>query len=374
MTKDIVVMNGLILFYILQRISEMVMSKSNEEWLQRFHDAREIDKKESMLMKLFHISWFMALILEANYRQSFQSPEVSLVIYAILAACLAVRIHTMNKLKKFWTIKVLEMKSSRIATDGLYRYIRHPNYLIVIIELFFIPLLFKAYWTMILFTLGNFFVLSKRILAEENALMNHTDYKKHFSNKKRFLPFIFILFFAFLPLYAAEVNVHNSSYDEAKKNPNFLKFQSTSTKLGFITTSFDGYAKDFKVTYDEKEEMISHLEINFAVKSFDTDNKSRDEKMHNEIMDAEKFPNLKAIFSGQLHLMTGDQNINMTFTVKDKTISRPVLLNLVKKDEKWYVTGKTKIGLQEMNLPDPSIAIAKVRDQFDIEFGLSLEN
>ena len=96
--------------------------------------------------------------------------------------------------------------------------------------------------------------------------------------------------------------------------------------------------------------------------------------MHNEIMNAEKFPNLKAIFSGQLHLMTGDQNINMTFTVKDKTISRPVLLNLVKKDEKWYVTGKTKIGLQEMNLPDPSIAIAKVRDQFDIEFGLSLEN
>lgn len=373
MTKDIFVMNGLILFYILQRLSEMILSKTNEAWLRRFHDAVEIDKKESKLMKVFHVSWFVALIIEANYHQSFQPPQISLIIYAILAFCLAVRLHSMSKLKQFWTIKVLEMKSPHIVTDGLYRYIRHPNYLIVIVEIFLIPLLFKAYWTMALFTLGNFFILSKRISAEESSLMNHADYKKHFDNKKRFLPYIFVLIFTIIPLHAAEISIHNSSYEEAQKNQNFLKFQSTSTKLGFITTSFDGYAKDFKVSYEKKDETLSHLEVNFMVKSFDTDNKSRDEKMHTEIMDAEKFPNLKAAFPGQLHLTPGNQNITMTFTVKDKSISRPVALNLIQKNGLWFVTGKTQVGLQEMNLPDPSIAIAKVRDLFDIEFGLSLE-
>ena len=373
MTKDILVMNGLILFYVIQRISEMFISKSNEEWLKSHHLAVEIDKKESMQMRLFHIGWFIALMTEANIRQSLQSPELSLVIYLMLAFCLVVRLHSINKLKHFWTIKVLSMKSPTIVTDGLYQYVRHPNYFIVIIELLLIPLLFKAYWTMTLFSLANLYILSRRIRAEENAMMGHTDYQAHFINKKRFLPYIFMLFFTIFPLHAYEMNIHASSYEEAKNNQNFLKFQSTSTKLGLITTSFDGYAKNFKVSYDEKGEVLSGLEVNLFVKSFDTDIKLRDEKIHTTIMEAEKFPILKAIFSGPIHLMPGDQNINMTFTIKDKNITRPVALHFIQKEGKWLITGKTQIGLQEMGLPDPSIAIAKVRDLFDIEFSLLLE-
>lgn len=366
-------MNGLILFYLIQRISEVFISKSNEEWLKYHHQAVEVDKKESLRMRLFHTGWFIALITEANLRQSLQSPELSLAIYFILALCLVVRLHSMNKLKHFWTIKVLSMKSPTIVTDGLYQYVRHPNYFVVIIELLFIPLLFNAYWTMTLFSLANLYILSKRIRAEENALMGHTDYQNHFINKKRFLPFIFLLSITILPLHANEMNIHTSTYEEAKKNQNFLKFQSTSTKLGFITTSFDGYAKDFKVSYDEKGDVLSRLEVNFFVKSFDTDIKSRDEKMHTDVMQAEIFPILKAMFSGPIHLIPSDQKIIMTFTIKDKTITRPVSLHFTQKEEKWLVTGKTQIGLQEMGLPDPSIAIAKVRDLFDIEFGLLLE-
>ena len=373
MTKDTIVMNGLILFYVLQRLSEMVISKSNEAWLKQFHAAQEVDEKETMRMKLFHTSWFIALIAEANIRHSFQSPALSLIIYFILAACLAVRLHSMNKLKHFWTIKVLSLKSPIIAKDGLYQYVRHPNYFIVIIELLLIPLLFKAYWTMILFSLANLFVLSKRVQAEESAMMYHTDYQTHFSDKKRFLPFIFMLMLMSLPLHAAEINIHTSNYEEAQKSQNFLKFQSTSTKLGFITTSFDGYAKDFKVNYDKKGEILSRLEVTLPVKSFDTDNKSRDEKMHQDILGAASFPNLKVTFPGQLQLASGNQDITMFFLIKDKTISRPVSLNFLQKEGKWLVTGKTQIGLQEMGLPDPSIAIAKVRDLFDIEFSVLLE-
>lgn len=182
-----------------------------------------------------------------------------------------------------------------------------------------------------------------------------------------------MLFFTIFPLHAYEMNIHASSYEEAKNNQNFLKFQSTSTKLGLITTSFDGYAKNFKVSYDEKGEVLSGLEVNLFVKSFDTDIKLRDEKIQTTIMEAEKFPILKAIFSGPIHLMPGDQNINMTFTIKDKNITRPVALHFIQKEGKWLITGKTQIGLQEMGLPDPSIAIAKVRDLFDIEFSLLLE-
>lgn len=373
MKKDILVMNALIFFYILQRISEMVISKSNEAWLKQNHQAVEIDTGETMQMKLFHTSWFIALIAEANINHSFQAPGPSLVIYFILAACFAVRIHTMNRLNRFWTIKVLSLKSPTIAKDGLYQYIRHPNYLIVIVELLLIPLLFKAYWTMGLFSIANFFIISRRIHREEGSLMCHEGYQSHFANKKRFLPYILFLFFSILPLHATEINIHNASYDGAKNNQSFLKFQSTSTKLGFITTSFDGYAKDFKISYDEKDKNISNLQVTVAVSSLDTDNKSRDGKMHDEIMAASKFPTLKAEFSGPLHLEQGDQNIPMFFTIKDKVITHPVSINLIQKENRWVVSGKTQIGLQEMGLPDPSIAIAKVRDSFDIEFSILLE-
>lgn len=372
MTKNIVIMNGIILLYIIQRVGELLLSKSNEAWLKQHHQALESDPRESVRMKIFHSVWFVALVVESNYRHSFQAPFLSLFIYLVLLGCMMVRIHSMGQLKKFWSVKIFSMESPVIATGGLYRYVRHPNYFIVVCELLLIPFLFKAYFTMIFFSLFNLYILSKRIQTEESVLMQHPDYRKHFSDKKRFLPFIFVLCFSMTPLLGKEINVHSASYSEAKKNENFLKFQSSSTKLGFIKTSFDGYAKDFKVNYDEKDQVISKIEVIVPVKSLDTDISSRDEKMHNDIMEAEKFAYLKASSSGPVKLIAGEQKISMNFTIKDKQVTRLVLLNVMYKDNRWHIAGKAELGLQEMGLPDPSIAIAKVRDQFDIEFEVIL--
>lgn len=374
MTKDLIIMNGLILLYIIQRIGELMLSKNNEEWLRHYHHAVETNPIESFRMRIFHISWFFTLIIESNYRHSFQTPLISLLVYMILGLCMLIRLHTIGQLKKFWSIKVFSMDRPAIATNGLYRFIRHPNYLVVIFELLLIPFLFKAYITMILFSLINLYILSERIKAEESSLMFHPDYKKHFSDKKRFIPFLFILCLSFSQLQAKEIIIHSASYGEAKKNENYLKFKSTSTKLGFITSDFDGYAKDFKVSYDEKDQAISKVDVSVVVKSMDTDVNSRDEKMHKEIMDAERFPFLRVSSIESLKLSTEEQQINMNFTVKDKQVIKPVFFTSTQKDGVWKIVGKTQVGLQELGLPDPSIAIAKVRDQFDIEFEIMLRD
>ncbi|MBC7428477.1 MAG: DUF1295 domain-containing protein, partial [Bacteriovorax sp.] len=95
--------------------------------------------------------------------------------------------------KQFWTIKVLSMKNQQLVKTGLYRYIRHPNYLIVIIEFILIPFLLKAYITMVLFSILNLFVLSKRIKLEEETLINQTDYNEVFSRTSKLVPFLLIL-------------------------------------------------------------------------------------------------------------------------------------------------------------------------------------
>lgn len=371
MGKDIIIMNAIILFYIIQRVSEMVISQNNEKLLKKNFQAIEVDKKESLRMRIFHTLWFISLLIESNVRHNLQSDEVSAIIYIVLGLCLAIRFHTMEKLKQFWTIKVLSLDYQKIITSGLYNYIRHPNYLVVVLEFIFIPLLFKAYITLAVFSILNIFILKKRIALEEEALMSHHGYKVYSAEKKRFLPYLFIFLVSF-NLRAEEVNYHFANYSEAKDAKNFVKFESKSTKLGFITTGFDGYAKDIKIEYLNKANELTGLSVTIPVRGLDTDNSSRDEKMHQQIMDAEKFPVIHIVANDKITLEEGSYNKDMIFTIKDKKTIRPVKFDIKKDGKKVIVTGSASLGLAETGLPDPSIAIAKVRDLFDLKFSVEL--
>jgi len=184
MDKHIIVLNGIILFYIIQRIAELIISNENEKWLIRENEAQEVDPKETVRMRVFHSLWFVSLIVEANLKGEFQTPAISLGLYLILALAMLIRFHSMEKLKQFWTVKVLSMKNHTIAHTGLYQFYRHPNYAVVVVELLCLPLLFKSYVTMILFSLINLYILSKRIELEESTLMKQSNYSELFNVKK----------------------------------------------------------------------------------------------------------------------------------------------------------------------------------------------
>ncbi|MBC7713447.1 MAG: YceI family protein [Rhizobacter sp.] len=371
--KSALAINLIILFYIIQRVMELIIGRKNEEWLKKNNDAYEVSSKESLRMKIFHISWFVALIIESNFIHNIQPANVAVAILLVLSICQIVRFYTMAKLKQFWTVKVLSMREQVITTDGLYKFIRHPNYLIVIIELLLLPLLFKAYITMTLFSVLNLFVLSRRIQLEEDTLMKQTSYQQLFSHTSRLIPFIFslLLFFA-TTLQANEINFHYNNYAEAKKSPDFVKFENTSTKLGMITTGFDGYSKDIKVQYTISGEQLTQLETSIPVASLDTDAESRDKKMHNDIMDAEKFPKILVSLPTPIALVPGEYTVDMIFTIKDKKIKKPVKYSIKKSNGNYSVSGSSTLGLTEAGLPDPSIFIAKVKDTFDLKFSVTL--
>jgi methyltransferase len=80
------------------------------------------------------------------------------------------------------------LPGAKVVAKGPYRYLRHPNYVIVVTELACLPLIFQAYWTAILFTIMNALVLSIRIKVEEKALEDVTNYKDVFKKRKRFVP------------------------------------------------------------------------------------------------------------------------------------------------------------------------------------------
>jgi methyltransferase len=85
-----------------------------------------------------------------------------------------------------WNTRVLVWPGVPPVTSGPYRFLRHPNYLAVVVEMLAVPLVYGAWVTAVVFSLGNLFLLSVRIRSEERALGPSWD--KAFTGRKRLLP------------------------------------------------------------------------------------------------------------------------------------------------------------------------------------------
>ncbi len=70
----------------------------------------------------------------------------------------------------YWNTKILVTPNTHPVNQGPYKYIRHPNYLAVIVEIAVIPLIFSCYFTAVFFSVLNLIVLRRRIRIEEQAL------------------------------------------------------------------------------------------------------------------------------------------------------------------------------------------------------------
>jgi methyltransferase len=75
-----------------------------------------------------------------------------------------------------WNVRVIVVPGLAAVHDGPYRFMRHPNYVAVVLEGFAVPLMHGAWATAIAFTLLNAWLLRTRVRCEETALRDHCDY------------------------------------------------------------------------------------------------------------------------------------------------------------------------------------------------------
>jgi methyltransferase len=174
------------LFIIAERIGELLLARRNERWLKGM-GAKEFGKDHYKYIVLLHIFFLLSFWLEATLRGTESSPFWP-VIFSLFILTQLLRAWTILSLGRFWNTKILVLPNAKVVAKGPYRWMRHPNYVIVALEFLLIPLLFQAYWTAIIFSLLNIFVLSIRISVEEQALFKMTNYKSEFYNRWRFFP------------------------------------------------------------------------------------------------------------------------------------------------------------------------------------------
>lgn len=178
---------ALVALVAVQRLSELLLSARNEKMLKDL-GAIEVESGHFIYMKIIHTLWLISCLAEANLRETPPPVWVVTVFLLIFIAGQAMRLTAIKQLGVRWSVKIMVLPNYAPVSDGIFKYIRHPNYLGVILEIFALPLIYGSWVTALLFTIFNALILRVRIKKEESALSEFSFYQEHFRHKNRFLP------------------------------------------------------------------------------------------------------------------------------------------------------------------------------------------
>ena len=154
----------LILLVAAQRLGELLYARRNDRRLLAAGGV-EYGASHYPLLVGLHTAWLAALFLSV----SAETP----ILWGPLAGYLllqGLRVWTLASLGGFWTTRVIVVPGAELVRRGPYRFVRHPNYLIVALEIPVLPLVFGAWPLALAFGLANLAVLAWRLRVEERAL------------------------------------------------------------------------------------------------------------------------------------------------------------------------------------------------------------
>ncbi len=118
-------------------------------------------------------------------------PLLGGLMLALFVASNLVRLWVVRTLGDLWNVQVMDSTQLGVVTTGPFRFVRHPNYTGVILEMISLPLIHTAWVTAVVTSLAHSFALSMRVRAEESVLMANPEYRAAMGHKPRFLPGLF---------------------------------------------------------------------------------------------------------------------------------------------------------------------------------------
>jgi methyltransferase len=142
-----------------------------------------------VVMVVLHVLPFVLGPLEVAWLQRPFVPSLFAASTAALAVLAGLRVWTLRTLGARWNVRIVTPDA--VVAAGPYRFVRHPNYAIVIAELVFLPLAHGCFATLIVVSALNAVVLFFRIRAEERVLFTLPGYAETMGPRKRFLPGVF---------------------------------------------------------------------------------------------------------------------------------------------------------------------------------------
>jgi methyltransferase len=160
---------GSVLYWI---VGVVAVQRLGELWLSRRNTRRLLDQggvehgaRHYPLIVAVHLAWLAALVLWVD-----AGTEPSWLFLVLYLALQLARVWILWSLGRFWTVRVITLRDAPLIRRGPYRFLRHPNYVVVSAEIAVLPLVFGAWELALGFTLANLAILRHRITVENAAL------------------------------------------------------------------------------------------------------------------------------------------------------------------------------------------------------------
>jgi methyltransferase len=172
---------------VVERILELFLSARNRK--RALARGGVVVKEDPYgLIVLLHSLFVVAAPLEVILLTGIPSPPLAWSMTVVAALAMALRYWAILTLGDRWNAQVICVPGLPAVHSGPYRWIRHPNYVAVGVEMFALPLIGGAWRTALVFGLLDLALLHRRIKVEEEALSTHSDYAHLFAQQPRFVP------------------------------------------------------------------------------------------------------------------------------------------------------------------------------------------
>ena len=159
----------LLVFTAMERGVEIVVSNANARW-SLARGGREVGQGHFPAMVVLHTVFLVACAVEPRLTVARALPAVSAAAFVVAIACQALRWWCITTLGRQWNTRVIVVPDLVRVTGGPYRWLRHPNYLAVVLEGIALPAVGGAWITAAVFTLCNAALLRTRLRTENRAL------------------------------------------------------------------------------------------------------------------------------------------------------------------------------------------------------------
>lgn len=188
MPRSVAFYLALIALVALERLVELAISTRNARRALAKGGVEAEARGFYAALVAVHAAFLIAAPLEVLFFERPFKSALGWPMLALVAGAMALRYWAIASLGARWNTRVVVVPGASAVDSGPYRFVRHPNYVAVIVEMAALPLVHSAWITAIVFSVANALVLSRRIAHEESALARLADYGARLGDRARLVP------------------------------------------------------------------------------------------------------------------------------------------------------------------------------------------
>ncbi|PYU03293.1 MAG: hypothetical protein DMG34_13595 [Acidobacteria bacterium] len=190
MELSVILFLALLLAVAAMRLFELRISKRHQQEMTA-RGAAKVNDPNFRWMALFHTFVLIGAAVEVVFLRRPFLPGLAIPMLALFITANLVRWWVIRTLGEHWNVQVMDSTRLGVITSGPFRYVRHPNYAAVFVEMIALPLIHTAWITALAGAIAHVIILALRLSTEERVLLANPDYAAAMGSKPRFLPGLF---------------------------------------------------------------------------------------------------------------------------------------------------------------------------------------